>query len=151
MKLAEALQLRADTQKKIAQLQSRIVMNVTVQEQEEPAEDPKELIRELEESLKLLEKLMADINRTNCLTKTEKGTLTELIARKDCLVKQIESYHSFLAAASNLSARATRTEIKIVSTIPVKEYQKKCDALSKELRELDTLMQYTNWITEITE
>ena len=41
MKLAEALQLRADTQKKIAQLQSRIVMNVTVQEQEEPEEVPK--------------------------------------------------------------------------------------------------------------
>ena len=65
-------------------------MNVTVQEQEEPAEDPKELIGELEESLKFLEKLMADINRTNCLMKTEKGTLTELIV--NCQKRSLEDY-----------------------------------------------------------
>jgi hypothetical protein len=47
MKLAEALILRADCQKRIAQLKSRLLVNAKVQEGDTPAETPQELITEL--------------------------------------------------------------------------------------------------------
>ena len=48
MKLAQALVERADLQKRLAQLRRRLLLNAKVQEGEMPAEDPKELLRELE-------------------------------------------------------------------------------------------------------
>ena len=42
MKLAEALSIRKDLQKRIQQLEQRIKSNVKVQEDEEPLEDPNE-------------------------------------------------------------------------------------------------------------
>ena len=45
MKLAEALILRADCQKRIAQLKSRLLTNAKVQEGDKPAEAPQELSR----------------------------------------------------------------------------------------------------------
>ena len=47
MKLAEALHLRADLQKRIAQLGERLQANAKVQEGDEPSEDPALLLSEL--------------------------------------------------------------------------------------------------------
>ena len=82
MKLAEALQLRADLQKRMEQLAARLYDNATVQEGEAPAEDPVALLEEYEACAAQLEEMMARINRTNCETRTEAGTLTELLARR---------------------------------------------------------------------
>ncbi len=149
MKLAEALQERADLNKRIAQLSSRLCMNATVQEGEKPAEDPAELIKELEGSTARLEELIAKINLANCKTVVDGSTLTELIAKKDILTLKINSYRDLLNNASRLSQRATRSEIKILSTVNVKELQKRVDDLSKELRVTDNKIQETNWKTEI--
>jgi hypothetical protein len=43
MKLAEALLLRADCQKRIEQLKSRLLGSARVQEGEQPPEDPEKL------------------------------------------------------------------------------------------------------------
>ena len=149
MKLAEALQLRADLQKRMEQLAGRLYDNATVQEGESPAEDPAALLAEYEDCAAQLEDLMARINRTNCETRTEGGTLTELLAHRDCLKKRAETYRNFLTSASSLTRRATRSEIKICSTISVPEYRKKADALSRELRETDNAIQAANWTTEL--
>ena len=149
MKLAEALQLRADLQKRMEQLASRLYDNATVQEGEAPAEDPAALLAEYEDCAAQLEDLMARINRTNCETRTESGTLTELLARRDCLKLRVETYRIFLTAASHLTRRATRSEIKICSTVSVPEYRKKADALARELREADNAIQAANWTTEL--
>ena len=61
MKLAEALQERADLNKKIEQLSMRLSINATVQEGEKPAEDPAELIKEMEICTARLEDLIAKI------------------------------------------------------------------------------------------
>ena len=149
MKLAEALQWRADLQKRMEQLASRLYDNATVQEGEAPAEDPAALLAEYEDCAAQLEDLMARINRTNCETRTEKGTLTALLARRDCLKKRVEVYRNFLTSASSLTRRATRSEIKICSTVSVPEYRKKADALARELREADNAIQAANWTTEL--
>lgn len=149
MKLAEALQLRGDLQKRMMQLSDRLMQNARVQEGEKPAEDPEALLAEYESCAGQLEELMARINRTNCETRTGEGTLTELLARRDCLKMRVKTYHDFLMAASSLTQRGMRTEIKVFSTVPVPEYRKKADALSRQLRETDNAIQAANWTTEL--
>ena len=51
MKLAEALQERADLQKRIDQLEARIQSSALVQEGETPPEDPLALMEETESCL----------------------------------------------------------------------------------------------------
>ena len=149
MKLAEALQERADLNSKINELRSRLSNNATVQEGEAPAENPAELLSQLDECAARLEELMARINATNCATVTERGTLTELIARRDCLTLRLSAYRNLVDEASCLAPRATRTEIKIVSAVDVKKLQKQADELAKELRLADNLIQQSNWLTEL--
>ena len=149
MKLAEALQLRSDLQKRIYQLQERLNQNATVQEGEKPAEDPVALLHELDDCIAQLEELMERINRTNSQTVTVEGTLTALLAKRDCLKIKVEAYREFLRQASGLSRRATRSEIKILSTISVQDYQKQVDQMSARIRQVDGAIQAANWTTEL--
>ena len=149
MKLAEALQLRVDLQRRMDQLADRLFQNARVQEGETPTEDPLALLTEYETCAAQLEEMMSRINRTNSETQTEQGTLTELLARRDCLKMRVRTYQQFLTSASSLPRAATRSEIKILSAISVPEYRKKADALAQELRKVDNTIQSTNWITEL--
>lgn len=149
MKLAEALQERADINRRIEQVKRRLFNNAVVQEGEKPAENPQELLAELDLCISTLENLMYRINLTNCKTMIDGQSLTELIAKKDCLVAKISAYRDLVSNASQLAHRASRTEIKILSTVNVKEIQQKIDVMSKELRLLDNRMQEMNWKTEL--
>lgn len=151
MKLAEALQERADLNRKIDQLQDRLRTNALVQEGENPPEDPSELLEELNGALDRLEVLMARINLTNSQVKqSESGkTLTELIAARDALKLRVASYRELVSAASQTASRATRSEIRILSAIDVRAVQRQLDALSRELRQTDNLIQEMNWTTEL--
>lgn len=149
MKLAEALQLRGDLQKRMMQLSDRLMQNARVQEGEKPAEDPEALLAEYESCAGQLEELMARINRTNCETRTGEGTLTELLARRDCLKMRVETCRNFLGSASSLTRRATRSEIKILSAVSVPDYRKRADDLARDLRETDGAIQAANWTTEL--
>ena len=68
MKLAEALSIRKDLQTRISELTARLVNNVKIQEGDEPAEDPKDLLKELDSCLKQLEEYIYRINVTNMRT-----------------------------------------------------------------------------------
>ena len=151
MKLATALTERADIQRRISQLQTRLNNNAKVQEGEEPAEDPKLLLKELDALLARLEWLMAKINLTNSRTLYDGKTLTELLARRDCLAKRLGVMRSFLDNASAKVDRYSPKEIKILSTVKVAELQKQVDAVSKELRQTDEQIQSLNWTTELRE
>lgn len=149
MKLAEALNQRADLQKRIAQLRERLANNVKVQEGDEPAENPEDLFRELEGSLKQLKDLIVSINRTNQETLWEGRTLTEMIAEKDVLSMHLSTLRAVLDAANVRSDRYSRNEIKFIRTVDVNDLQKKVDDLSKGLRELDSTLQQANWMTDL--
>lgn len=149
MKLAEALQERADLNRRIADLRSRLAANATVQEGEKPAEDPAELMAELDRCVATLEERIAQINLANCRTAVEGRTLTELLARRDCLTEQIGAYRELLNNASQTARRARGTEIKVLSTVNVAELQKRVDAMSRQLRVLDNTIQQTNWTTDL--
>lgn len=151
MKLAEALQERADLNRRIEQLRYRLNNNVLVQEGEKPLEDPAALLEELESSFTRLEWLIARINLTNCAIKVEGRSLTELIARRDVLSLRAEAYHRLVEEASQNTHRATRTEIKILSAVDVPALQRQADDASRELRLLDNTLQATNWTADLME
>ncbi|MBS1479036.1 MAG: DIP1984 family protein [Angelakisella sp.] len=151
MKLAEALQERADLNRRIEQLRYRLSNNVLVQEGEKPLEDPAALLEELESSFTRLEWLIARINLTNCAVKVEGRSLTELIARRDVLSLRAEAYRRLVEEASQNTHRATRTEIKILSAVDVPALQRQADDASRELRLLDNTLQATNWTADLME
>lgn len=149
MKLATALSERADLQERLSELGIRLNNNSKVQEGEKPSEEPEGLLKELDRIIARLEELIARINLTNSRTMHEGRTITELLARRDCLKSRIQIMRNFLDNASSRANRMTHSEIKIVSTVPVADLQKKVDVLSKELRECDELIQELNWTTEL--
>ncbi len=149
MKLAEALQERADLDRRIQQLQQRLANNAIVQEGEQPSEDPTELLTELDGCMANLEQLIARINLTNCHTMLEGKSLTESLARRDVLKWKLSAYREMANIASQVGHWATRTEIKLFSTVNVKELQKQADEMAKELRLLDNAIQAANWTTDL--
>lgn len=149
MKLATALSERADLQRRIAELSTRLNNNAKTQEGEAPAENPEELLAQLNSCLNRLEELITRINLTNSTVMLEGVTLTAMLSRRDCLTKRLQVMRSFLDTASSKVDRYSNTEIKVVSTVPVAQLQKECDRQSKALRELDEQIQSLNWTTEM--
>ena len=150
MKLANALSQRTELQTRIRQLESRLNNNAQVQEGERPAEDPMELLKELDGDYARLEELISAINRTNNSTAVEGGiTLSDLLARRDWLKGRLSVLRSFLDSASALVRRHSASEIKVKSTVNVRQLQKQVDGLSKDLRELEETIQEKNWTTEL--
>jgi hypothetical protein len=150
MKLAEALILRADSQKRFAQLQARLIGNAKIQEGDEPAENPNELIKELEGIAAELVNLIKRINKTNSATVVANGkTVSDVLAERDVLALRRAAYSNLALNAAVAQGRLTRSEIKYVSTIKVAEVQKRADELAKEYRELDASIQELNWKTEL--
>ncbi|USF27200.1 hypothetical protein N510_002146 [Firmicutes bacterium ASF500] len=150
MKLANALSQRSELQTRIRQLEVRLNNNAQVQEGEQPAEDPMELLEELEADYARLEELVSAINRTNNSTRLEDGaTLSDLLARRDCLKGKLSALRNFLSNASALVRRHSASEIKVKSTVNVRELQKQVDGLSRNLRQLEETIQEKNWTTEL--
>ena len=149
MKLAEALQERADIQKRLSQLRGRLLNNAKVQEGEKPVENPAELLQEMDGMILRLEELILHINMTNASTADNGETLTSLLAKRECLQKKVGLMRDFLDRASELVERSAYTEIKVHSTVSVPEKRKELDALSKDLRNLDSRIQQLNWLTEL--
>ena len=149
MKLATALSERADIQRRISELSVRLNNNAKVQEGEAPAENPQELLKELDACFLRLEELIARINKTNNETKAGGRSITDLIARRDCLKERLRILRDFLNAASEKVSRYSKAEIRILSTVPVAELQKQADAYAKALRETDEEIQGLNWTTEL--
>ena len=151
MKLAEALILRSDLQKRIEQLRVRLNNNAKVQENDEPSENPEELLNELDNNINQLKILIKQINRTNCVTVSNGQTLADLIAERDTLTLKSNILRGFLNIAGQKVNLYSTTEIKIMSTVDVPTLQKELDQLSKKIRETDTELQQANWLTELIE
>ena len=151
MKLAEALIERADLQTRLSQLDARLHNNAKVQEGETPAEDPNDLLRELDRISARLEQLITAINLTNASVTDGGETLTALLARRDVLKSRVGALRNFLNAASSVVMRGSRSEVVIRSTVDVTALRKEVDARAMELRKLDTRIQALNWTADLLE
>lgn len=149
MKLAEALRIRADLQKSISQLRSRLKDSAKVQEGDAPAEKMEDLYKELEDSLSQLEELIYRINVTNMQTSHNGETLTHMIARKDVLSLRVSLMREVLKYVTETDTRYGRNEIKYVRMVDVPELRRTTDSYSKQLRELDMQIQSLNWSIDL--
>lgn len=147
MKIAEALALRSDLQKRLEHLKQRLVKNARIQEGDAPEEDPAELQMDFDRSASELTLLIQRINRTNAAAKFGSGTLADALAARDVLKICYNAYRELANAASTSQGRVTRSEVKFVSTVSVAATQRKADDLAKQYRELDTRIQETDWST----
>lgn len=150
MRLAEALILRADTQKRIEQLRQRLTRNAKVQEGDQPAEDPQAILAELERAAAQLTDLVQRINRTNTVTELEPGlSLSDALALRDTLSLRQGVYKSLAAEAVVTQNRYSNSELRYTSTVDVAAIQRMADDLARERRELDTRIQALNWNVEL--
>ncbi len=153
MKLAMALMERADIQTKLNMLQNKVFNNLKIQEGDQMIEDPNELMDEYEALNNRLIKLIQQINKTNSMMYIEEYdiTIAEAIVKKEQLLSLKRMYDDVIESATSYQTRISRTEIKYINVVNVKELQKKSDLIAKEYRLLDAKVQETNWITELQE
>lgn len=152
MKIAEALILRADCQKRIEQLKQRLLRSAKVQEGVNPPEDPKQLLVELDRTIAEFTDLIKKINKTNSLTGFQHGkTLTDVLAERDTISLKRIILSDLIEAASVKQDRYSKSEVRFLSTVNIAEIQKQVDDLSKNYRVLDSKIQEKNWKVELIE
>ena len=146
MKLAEAILLRADIQKKIESLRERITKNTLIQDGEQPSEDPNALLREALSAIGQLKDLVLTINEANLKGQTaRKRSLTAALADRDGLIQKHSLLQSAASSATKPPERYGAKEIRWVKTIDVKVLQDQADDVAKELREVNAEIQAANW------
>lgn len=146
MKLAEALLLRSDQQKKLASLKQRINANVLVQEGDTPSEDPNELMQQVFALTHETQGLILQIHRTNAQAILSDGRLLlELLMQRDELVERHKIITGAIANTHREPDRYSAREIKWQKVIPVASLQKQADDISAKLRDLNITIQAANW------
>lgn len=151
MLLAEALNERADAQRRLADLKQRIGDNARVQEDERPAEDPQALLDQAIEVNERIRALIVAVNVTNTATVLADGTtVTEALARRAALSQRMRLVTDAANRATNKLARWGRAEIREVATLDVAALRAEVERLAAQRRELDAELQRVNWTTELT-
>lgn len=151
MKLAEALSLRKDLETRVTKIKDRLENVVRVQEGDNPAEEPQELMDELDSCLNQLELLIYKINVNNMQIVAEDGrSMTKLLAERDILKKRIDILRNTFNEATNSRSRY-RNEIRYVTTIEVKPLRKELDKFSQQYRQLDMKIQELNFTNDLVE
>jgi Family of unknown function (DUF6847) len=152
VKLGEALARRSELQARHVQVRDRLRASALVQEGDTPPEDPGPLLAELDRIADELERLIADINRTNAETRLPSGvTLTRALARRDVLGLRHAALRSVADATAQQQARYSRSEIRVVRTVDVAEIRRRVDALARDQRRLDIEIQAANWTVDLIE
>ncbi|WP_227430040.1 DIP1984 family protein [Psychrobacter sp. I-STPA6b] len=150
MKLAEALLIRSDMQKKLAQIKGRIRNNVKVQEGDTPSEDPNELLLQASQIISELNQLVERIHRTNATATTENGqSMLTLLVERDMLETRHKLLLDAIEATRQEEDRYSYREIKWNVIVSVSALQKQADDLAVKIRQLNLLIQASNWQIEL--
>ena len=152
MKLAEALSERAQIQARLTHLSQRAQNVVRVQEGEDPAEDPAQLIEQAEALHQKLQNLIMRINRTNSATTfSGEQTISDAIAARDNAQRRHIFFSNLADKAAARQDRFTRMEVKFMPAYPVSQLRDRADDAAKEYRHLDLQLQELNWTTELVD
>ena len=152
MKLAEALLIRSDMQKKLAQLKGRIKANVKVQEGDTPSEDPNELMIDASQIITELTALIERIHRTNAVAKTDKGqSMLTLLVERDTLELRHKLLLDAIEATQTEADRYSPREIKWNIIVSVASLQKQADDIAMKLRKINIVIQANNWQIDLIE
>ena len=149
MKLAEALILRADLQKRISELKDRLLRSAKIQEGEEPYENPDILLKELDSLITNLTDIVQRVNKVNSSVLIDNDeTISDYLAKRDALKLKRSMIAALIDGATTKFDRYSRSEVKIFSTVNISDLQKKADDLAAEYRRIDTIIQEYNWLTD---
>lgn len=152
MKLAEALLIRSDMQKKLAQLKVRIKNNVKVQEGDTPSEDPNELLLQASQIISELNMLIERIHRTNAIAKTDKGqSMLTLLVERDTLELRHKLLIETIEATHSETDRYSPREIKWDVIVSVSGLQKQADDIAMKLRQINLVIQSHNWQIDLVD
>ena len=152
MKLAEALLIRSDMQKKLAQLKARIKNNVKVQEGDTPSEDPNELLLQASQIITELNALIEQIHRTNAIAKTDKGqSMLTLLVDRDTLEMRHKLLLEAIEAAHGEVDRYSPREIRWNVMVSISDLQKQADDIAMKLRQINLVIQSNNWQIELVD
>lgn len=153
MKLAEALIIRKDLQVKLQQLKMQMRANVRLQEGDVPTMSPDEIVKEYQASSEELAKLITQINQTNAQVVIEglQMTITQAIEKREAARRNYQLLDEAINSGEQRVDMYSRSEIRLVLTIDLKDYHRKRDQIAKEIRQLDVAIQETNWQTLLIE
>ena len=152
MKLAEALLIRSDMQKKLAQTKGRIRNNVKVQDGDTPSEDPNALMIEASQIISELSNLIERIHRTNAIAQTDKGqSMLTLLVERDTLEMRHKLLIESIEATDTEVDRYSPREIKWNVMVSVAGLQKQADDIAMKLRKINIVIQANNWQIDLIE
>ncbi|MFW1666651.1 DIP1984 family protein [Acinetobacter ursingii] len=152
MKLAEALLLRSDLQKKLLSLQQRIHKNVLVQDGDTPSEDPEQLIDEAILVNKQLFQLIQKIHQTNAQAQANNGkALLDILNQRDQLTAEHRIIQQAIDNTQKDTDRYSVREIKWIKAVSVSKLQKQADEISQSLRLINLEIQASNWQIDLKE
>jgi hypothetical protein len=150
LKLAELLNERKTIKEEIKNVKQRLYLTAKLQEGDsEPVEPPSELKETLIKLHDRLNELIILINRTNVNTLEGGKSLMELIAERDKNKSIAEILHQLSENATPRPERFSKNEIRFIPSVDIKEIRQEADAYARRAREIDNLIQATNWNTEI--
>lgn len=150
MKLAEALIQKKDLEVEIANLQSRLLENVKVQEGTQPFEKPELTLDKIKNTLSQLEDITIKIHKTNNIIKADAdNNINELISKRDIVKLRHKVYSAAYKELFTRDRYATRSDIKYTVTADINNLLKYISDAAKEFRVLDTKIQSINWSTDL--
>ncbi len=150
MLLAEALNERADAQRRLLDLRDRIGANARVREGEQPAEDPLALLDQAIDVSERVRVLIVAVNMTNTATRMPDGTtVTAALARRDALGRRSRIVTGAANRAAGGVARWRPADIREVAVLDVAALRAEADRLAAERRMVNAALQRINWMTEL--
>ena len=152
MKLAEALLIRSDMQKKLAQIKGRIRNNVKVQDGDTPSEDPNALMIDASQIITELSILIERIHRTNSIVKTDiDQSMLTLLVERDTLEMRHKLLIEAIEATASETDRYSHREIKWNIMVSVSGLQNQADDIAMKLRKINIVIQANNWQIDLIE
>lgn len=146
MKLAEALLERRDLQNKLLGLKNTMISQSLIEEGDKLEVSMDELLKEYHIVNVQLEKIIVGIHEKNqtVIVLETKETLQATLEKREGYRREYDVYQEIISTQQD-QRRFARNEIKMVPSFSQKELTEKLNELAKKIRQVDALIQQTNW------
>ena len=154
MNILEAITLKKDLEKRIENLGSRYVGNLTVLKGGKPHEDPNELLKEMDKSIIQLNDLCYRIDAADLYVKNSTGkTLIELVIERESLYRRLNILRSALneVTVGSFSEYAYNTKklVEFDIIVSIESITKLVNETEEQFRQVTSEIQKLDVKTEI--
>jgi hypothetical protein len=131
-------------------LRNRVSQNARAQEGSAAHEDAQALLDAAVRANVELHRIVLAVHEANLRGCIADGrSITAAIADRDRLSAEYAMLTAAAGAATSTAERYSSRELRWVSTLDVAAVQKRADAVSREMRELNIEIQRANWAVEV--